>query len=121
MTALSISLREQLREGRRAIVDDYLRDRRPERLLKQIARNADQVLTQAWQQFDMPSTATLVAVGGYGRGELFPHSDIDLLILLPAAPDAALREKLEQLVQLFWDLGLEIGHSIHRLRMALLQ
>jgi [protein-PII] uridylyltransferase len=112
MTALSISLREQLREGRRAIVEDYLRDRRPERLLKQIARNADQVLTQAWQQFDMPSTATLVAVGGYGRGELFPHSDIDLLILLPAAPDAPLREKLEQLVQLFWDLGLEIGHSI---------
>jgi [protein-PII] uridylyltransferase len=112
MTALSISLREQLREGRRAIVENYLRDRRPERLLKQIARNADQVLTQAWQQFDMPSTATLVAVGGYGRGELFPHSDIDLLILLPAVPDGALREKLEQLVQQFWDLGLEIGHSI---------
>ena len=112
MTALSISLREQLREGRRVIVEDYLRDRRPERLLKQIARNADQVLTQAWQQFDMPSTATLVAVGGYGRGELFPHSDIDLLILLPAVPDGALREKLEQLVQQFWDLGLEIGHSI---------
>ncbi len=112
MTAVSISLREQLREGRRVIVEDYLRDRRPERLLKQIARNADQVLTQAWQQFDMPSTATLVAVGGYGRGELFPHSDIDLLILLPAVPDGALREKLEQLVQQFWDLGLEIGHSI---------
>ena len=60
----------------------------------------------------MPASATLVAVGGYGRGELFPYSDIDVLILLPSAPDDALREKLEQLVQLFWDLGLEIGHSI---------
>ncbi len=112
MATLSISLREQLREGRQAIVDDYLHDRRPERLLKRIARHADQILTQAWQAFSMPSSTTLVAVGGYGRGELFPYSDIDLLILLPAPPDAALREKLEQLVQLFWDLGLEIGHSI---------
>jgi len=112
MATLSISLREQLREGRQAIVDDYLHDRRPERLLKRTARHADQILTQAWQAFSMPSSTTLVAVGGYGRGELFPYSDIDLLILLPAPPDAALREKLEQLVQLFWDLGLEIGHSI---------
>jgi [protein-PII] uridylyltransferase len=112
MTTWSISLREQLREGRQAIVDEYLHDRRPERLLKRIAQHADQILTQAWQAFSMPSSTTLVAVGGYGRGELFPYSDIDLLILLPAPPDAALREKLEQLVQLFWDLGLEIGHSI---------
>jgi len=104
MTTLSTSLRAQLREGRQAIVDDYLRDRRPERLLKHIARNADHVLTQAWKTFNMPASTTLVAVGGYGRGELFPYSDIDVLILLPSAPDDALREKLEQLVQLFWDL-----------------
>ena len=112
MTALSTALRDQLKQGRLAIVEQYLRDRRPERLLKHIARNADQVLTQAWQQMGMPSSATLVAVGGYGRGELFPYSDIDVLILLPSAPDARLRDKLEQLVQLFWDFGLEIGHSI---------
>jgi [protein-PII] uridylyltransferase len=77
-----------------------------------MCQNADQVMTRAWRSFDMPPKATLVAVGGYGRGELFPCSDIDLLILLPQEADQALREKLEQLVQLFWDLGLEIGHSI---------
>jgi [protein-PII] uridylyltransferase len=112
MASLSLSLREQLQEGRQAIVADYEGDLRPERLLKRMCQNADQVMTRAWRSFDMPTQATLVAVGGYGRGELFPCSDIDLLILLPESADEALREKLEQLVQLFWDLGLEVGHSI---------
>ena len=112
MAPLALSLREQLKHGRQTIVTDYEHDRRPERLLKRMRQNADLVLTQAWKQFAMPASASLVAVGGYGRGELFPCSDIDLLILLPSAPDQALKEKLELLVQLLWDLGLEIGHSI---------
>ncbi len=112
MTVLSLSLREQLKEDRQTIVSDYEQDRRSERLLKRLCQSADQVMTRAWHSFDMPPKATLVAVGGYGRGELFPCSDIDLLILLPQEADETLREKLEQLVQLFWDLGLEIGHSI---------
>lgn len=111
-TQLALSLREQLKLGRQAIVADYERDRRPERLLKRMRQNADLVMTKVWKQFAMPASASLVAVGGYGRGELFPWSDIDLLILLPSAHDQALRERLEQLVQLLWDLGLEIGHSI---------
>lgn len=109
---LALLLREQLKLGRQAIVAEYEIDRQAERLLKRMRQNADQVLTQAWKQFAMPSTASLVAVGGYGRGELYPHSDIDLLILLPEAPNPALKEKLEYFVQLLWDLGLEIGHSI---------
>ena len=109
---LALSLREQLKLGRQTIVADYEHDRRPERLLKRMRQNADLVLTQAWKQFAMPATASFVAVGGYGRGELFPCSDIDLLILLSSAPDQALKDKLELLVQLLWDLGLEIGHSI---------
>ena len=109
---LALSLREQLKLGRQAIIADYEHDRRPERLLQRMRQNADLVLTQAWKQFVMPASTSLVAVGGYGRGELFPYSDIDLLILLPSAPDQALKEKLEHLVQLLWDLGLEIGHSI---------
>ncbi len=112
MASFALSLREQLKAGRQAIVADYEADHRPERLLKRICQNTDQILAHAWREFAMPSSAALVAVGGYGRGELFPHSDVDVLILLQQAPDDAMREKLEQLVQLLWDLGLEIGHSI---------
>ncbi len=112
MASLAITLREQLKQGRQAIVADYALDHRAERLLRRIAQHTDQVMAEAWKNFAMPPTSALVAVGGYGRGELFPYSDIDLLILLPEAPDAALRDTLEQLVQTLWDLGLDIGHSI---------
>ncbi len=109
---LAASLREQLRDGRKLIVQDYLQDHKPEQLLRRLRQLTDQVMVRAWRSFGMPSDTALVAVGGYGRGELFPHSDVDLLILLPRAPEGLLREQLEQLVQMLWDLGLEIGHSI---------
>jgi [protein-PII] uridylyltransferase len=51
-------------------------------------------------------------VGGFGRGEQFPHSDVDLLFLLPAAPDAAGAARLEALIGRLWDLGLDVGHSV---------
>jgi [protein-PII] uridylyltransferase len=112
MASLEPSLRVQLKSGREAIIADYENDRKPEQLLKRLRQNADVILTQAWKAFAFPANTALVAVGGYGRGELFPYSDIDLLILLGSDPDEAMRGKLEQLVQQLWDLGMEIGHSI---------
>jgi [protein-PII] uridylyltransferase len=70
------------------------------------------VLADAWQGAGLPPDTALVGVGGYGRGELFPYSDVDLLILLGNPADALTQAKLEHFVQLLWDLGLEIGHSI---------
>jgi [protein-PII] uridylyltransferase len=55
---------------------------------------------------------TLVAVGGYGRGELHPCSDIDLLLLVPSQLDADGRGRVEQFVAFLWDIGLEVGHSV---------
>ncbi|MGE5386053.1 MAG: nucleotidyltransferase domain-containing protein, partial [Betaproteobacteria bacterium] len=84
----------------------YARDGDAKKLLRQRCEQVDCVLTRLWQGLDFPDDLALVAVGGYGRGELFPASDIDVLILLPAPPDAALQTRLETLIGNFWDIGL---------------
>ncbi|MDR2209637.1 MAG: [protein-PII] uridylyltransferase [Azoarcus sp.] len=82
------------------------------RLLHGHAALIDTVLARLWKACRIPANAALVAVGGFGRGELFPHSDVDLLILLPAAADAELENRLSALVGALWDVGLVIGHSV---------
>lgn len=74
----------------------------------------DQILTQAWARLACASDngIALLAVGGYGRGELHPHSDIDLLILLRENNVDSYRESIEQFLMLLWDIGLEVGQSV---------
>ncbi|MGA3202988.1 MAG: nucleotidyltransferase domain-containing protein, partial [Bryobacteraceae bacterium] len=61
-----------------------------------------------------PSGLTLVAVGGFGRRELFPHSDVDLLILIDSeTPMPAVKEHLSIFLQLLWDAGLRPSQSVH--------
>ncbi|HJU71551.1 MAG TPA: [protein-PII] uridylyltransferase [Paucimonas sp.] len=112
MTSLASSLKEQLKTERQNIIAAFQVDGKPEKLLASLRTSVDAALIRIWQNFALPADTALVAVGGYGRGELFPHSDIDVLILLNSAPDAALRNTLEELIQSFWDLGFQIGHSI---------
>jgi [protein-PII] uridylyltransferase len=112
MTSLALTLKKQLKAERQAVIAAFQADGKPEKLLTKLRQSVDAALLHAWQRFGLPASAALVAVGGYGRGELFPHSDVDVLILLESAPDTALQGKLEELVQLFWDIGLEMGHSI---------
>ena len=96
-----VTLRQQYQESQDVIA-----------LLKGRSLRVDAVLCDLWRELRLPEPMVLAAVGGYGRGELWPASDVDLLILLPEAPDPALAEQLEQLIGLFWDIGLEIGHSV---------
>lgn len=58
---------------------------------------------------------SIIAVGGYGRGELHPHSDVDLMILLPNDHDNKYDQSIEQFLMLLWDIKLEIGHSVRTL------
>ncbi len=112
MASLAQTLKEQLREGRRNVIASFQADGKPEALLSSLCKNVDAALSEAWHSFGLPPSAALVAVGGYGRGELFPYSDVDVLILLEQVPGPGLQDKLEALVQTLWDIGLEIGHSI---------
>jgi len=82
-------------------------------LTRGLARLTDAALTDLWIGTLMPPGAALVAAGGYGRGELFPHSDVDVLVLLP--DDILLevaRPALERFISSCWDIGLEIGSSV---------
>ncbi|MBB5190009.1 [protein-PII] uridylyltransferase [Silvimonas terrae] len=84
-------------------------------LLQALAHLTDRTLGELWDRHGFAGDVLLVAVGGYGRGELYPFSDIDLLILLPDQPDPALLEKLEVFIGELWDIGLEVGHSVRTL------
>jgi [protein-PII] uridylyltransferase len=81
-------------------------------LIRLRAEFMDEFLVALWDQLDWgPSELALVAVGGYGRGELHPHSDIDLLILLGEDSERC-REQISSFLTLLWDAGLNIGHSV---------
>ncbi len=81
----------------------------------------DQLLKKAWNQFPWPGAdqISLVAVGGYGRGELHPHSDIDLLILLKKDEPEAYRDSIERFITFMWDSSLEIGSSVRNIDQCL--
>ena len=108
-------LRDHLQAARRAVITQFRQHRRPDVLLTDLRRVVDQALRDLLKIYPLPAGATLAAVGGYGRGELFPHSDVDLLILLPHPPSPTETEAIQALVAALWDLGLEPGHSVRTL------
>lgn len=101
-----------LRDGRARLREAHETGGTPAALLGGTARLVDGVLREVWKHLAIDRQLTLVAVGGYGRGELYPASDVDLMILLPDGDTAALHPCLERLIGLLWDIGLDIGHSV---------
>jgi len=108
--ALIRSSQDELRER-------FLAEENVEVLVRSRAQFIDVLLQAMWQHLLTPelgSRLALVAVGGYGRGELHPQSDVDILILTPGPEPlaAAERSQLEQLITFLWDIGLEVGNSV---------
>lgn len=76
----------------------------------------DLILHYAWYQKSWGPDVALVAVGGYGRGELHPHSDIDILILLDNKVGKKYNSDIQDFVTFLWDIGLEIGSSVRSIK-----
>ncbi|HAB06150.1 MAG TPA: [protein-PII] uridylyltransferase, partial [Alcanivorax sp.] len=111
-----LAAREFLEAGQ-ARLDEAFHEAPITELVHGRARLVDRVLIAAWSLFglDRFDETALVAVGGYGRGELHPHSDVDLMVLFRDAPNPEACSALEGFVAFLWDIGLEIGHSVRTL------
>jgi len=108
--------REILQQGQKRL-DEAFSTTPIRQLVAARAALVDGVLIAAWRFFGLgsESNSALVAVGGYGRGELHPSSDVDLMILSADKPCRATCDKLEKFIAFLWDIGLEIGHSVRTL------
>lgn len=121
-TPLSV-FRAQLNSSNTALKTQFENGTPVQELVTQRAELIDKLLQRIWQQCiwqqgtgiasnDAPTDIALVAVGGYGRAELHPASDIDLMILTSSTQATEqYAEKLERFLLFLWDLGLEVGHS----------
>ena len=111
-------LRTRFRDEKAALLEAFRASRATataaQRLVRALTRQVDRALGALWAREAMPSHAALVAVGGYGRGELFPYSDVDVLVLLPPGRGAegATAAAVERFITSCWDAGLEISSSV---------
>lgn len=108
------AFKKAIRQAKDVLDARFANGRDIRRLVEDRAWFVDQILREAWARFDWSEDAdiALLAVGGYGRGELHPYSDIDLLILLDSADHETFREPIEGFLTLLWDIGLEVGQSV---------
>ncbi|MFV0283886.1 MAG: [protein-PII] uridylyltransferase [Castellaniella sp.] len=115
---LLTELRTRMQARQAGACQSWREHLRPDKLLSSLRRIADDTLHGLLEIHPLPAGACAAAVGGYGRGELYPGSDLDILILLERAPDAAARERIEALVAALWDIGLEPGLSVRTLEQC---
>ncbi|HEY1326144.1 MAG TPA: [protein-PII] uridylyltransferase [Casimicrobiaceae bacterium] len=104
--------RDELRRGRAALRDQFFARPDTPTLLRAHARLIDRIVVDVWRELGVSSDLALMAVGGYGRGQLFPHSDVDVVVLLPLDHDADASAAVERFVMALWDIGLDPGHAV---------
>jgi [protein-PII] uridylyltransferase len=109
-----IVFRQVLDRGTELLRERFVADEAIEDLVIDRARLVDITLRAAWVRHTgkYARDLGLVAVGGYGRGELHPSSDIDIMVLLPKSDSADWQPDIERFLTFLWDIGLEVGHSV---------
>jgi [protein-PII] uridylyltransferase len=108
------SFRQALATGDKQLQERFAQEEPVEHLVRDRARLMDNVLCRAWSLHvgEYTKSLALVAVGGYGRGELHPCSDIDIMVLLPEGEDEGWQAPVERFLTFLWDIGMEVGHSV---------
>tara|TARA_A100001037_G_scaffold52923_1_gene44904 strand:- start:209 stop:2830 length:2622 start_codon:yes stop_codon:yes gene_type:complete len=117
--------RAQLAEAKAGMSAAHAAKIRPGRLLRSHSDFIDNMLSSLWkglvEEESTPSRLALIAVGGYGRQELHPGSDIDLLILRARDSSNSESVKIESFIRFLWDVGLQVGHSTRTLQECVSQ
>src|SRR5512134_2607115 len=110
------AFRDALKTANDQLAERFRRNERVETLVADRAHVVDEVILASWRCFaeHVLDSADLVAVGGYGRGELHPQSDIDLLVLIESASNKT-DDAIGRFLTFLWDIGLEVGHSVRTL------
>lgn len=115
-SAWALQARERLAQLDALLAQRFDRNDEIDSLTRRRAAGIDELICEAWQRcIDTDARMSLFAVGGYGRGELYPGSDIDLLVVADDAMQAKHADALAQLFALLWDAGLPISHAVRSL------
>ena len=113
-------IRRALDQANEDLVSRFLSGQPVTELVRLRAAIVDRVLIELWHEHapSLAGSAALVAVGGYGRGELHPCSDVDVMLLLPGKLPADGEQMLSSFLTSLWDIGLEIGHSVRTVKQC---
>ena len=111
-TGYAKAWRNYLGEARAQLQSRYALKADPVRQVRAIAALTDSVIRNLADDIGLPRDHAIAATGGYGRGMLFPSSDVDLLILLPEGAGVNASSAVERFVSLLWDVGLEPGIAV---------
>ena len=113
-------IRQALAHANEDLIERFKQGQPVTELVRLRAAIVDRVLIELWHEHaaSLAGSAALVAVGGYGRGELHPCSDVDVMLLLPGKLPADSEQMLSSFLTSLWDIGLEIGHSVRTVKQC---
>lgn len=112
------ALTQRFQSQREALAEAFFAHGDVNQYLRSHSQAADDLITALAHQAQIPPCVSLLALGGYGRRELFPYSDLDIMILMPEDASDELKVTIENFVSTLWDSGLTIGHSVRTISEA---